>query len=291
MVARVRRRSFLAGAATLLAAPKTFAVSQPQGVVTLEWTSAEICLSLGIAPIGCAEISGYQTWVNISSDGLAGAADVGRRQQPSLEAIRKLRPDLILSSRYRHASIAKALGDIAPTHLLDDQAIDGDMLASVYQSTIQAGAALSRSDEAAELLARFDDDILMLKSRYSIAPSPQKLVVAQPLPGVPRLRIFTSNAAICGLLKRIGFVDSVNLPPQPFGFTTIDLEGLAALDEDSALVILAKSVPDELRNASLWPILPVVAKENVRLTNTPSWPFGSTASLTHLAGEIVSRFI
>lgn len=291
VVAKIHRRSFVAGAATLIAAPKSFAVSRPQRVVTLEWTAAEISLSLGISPIGCAEISGYRTWVNISADRLDGATDLGRRQQPSLEAIRRLQPDLILSSRYRHASIIKALGDIAPVHLLDDQASDGDMLASVYQSTTQAGAALSRSDGAAEVLARFDDDIEMLISRYSSALSMQKLLVAQPLPGVPRLRVFAPNAAICHLLRKIGFVDALDLSPQPFGFTTIDLEGLAAVDEDSALVILAESVPDELLNASLWPMLPVVVKGNVRLTNAPSWPFGSTASLKHLAGEIVSRFV
>ncbi len=94
------------------------------------------------------EIAGYRTWVDVATEGLSGAADVGRRQQPSLEAIRKLQPDVILTSRYRHASIADALGEIAPVHLIDDQESDGDMLASVYQSARQSGAALSRSDDA-----------------------------------------------------------------------------------------------------------------------------------------------
>ncbi|WP_309776414.1 hypothetical protein [Agrobacterium sp. SORGH_AS_0440] len=78
---------------------------------------------------------------------------------------------------------------------------------------------------------------------------------------------------------------------QPFGFTTIDLEGLASLGSDSTLFILGETVPADLLNASLWPMLPVVAQGNVRLTGMPSWPFGSTASLQHLARQIVIRLV
>ncbi len=274
-----------------MAAPVALAASGSSRLVTLDWTATEIALCLGISPVGCTEISGYRTWVNVANEGLSDAVDVGRRQQPSLEAIRKLQPDLILTSRYRHASIARALGKIAPVHLIDDQENDGDMLVSVYQSARQAGAALSRSDDVERLLARFDDDIEKLKLRDAGQVVGRKLVVAQPLPGVPRLRVFAPNAAISSLLRKIGFADGIEMPAQSFGFTTIDLEGLASLDSDSTLFILGESVPADLLHASLWPMLPVVAQGNVRLTGTPSWPFGSTASLQHLARQIVSRFV
>ena len=273
-----------------MAAPVALAASGSSRLVTLDWTATEIALCLGISPVGCTEISGYRTWVNVANEGLSDAVDVGRRQQPSLEAIRKLQPDLILTSRYRHASIARALGKIAPVHLIDDQENDGDMLVSVYQSARQAGAALSRSDDVERLLARFDDDIENLKLRDA-GQAGRKLVVAQPLPGVPRLRVFAPNAAISTLLRKIGFADGIEMPAQSFGFTTIDLEGLASLDSDSTLFILGESVPADILHASLWPMLPVVAQGNVRLTGTPSWPFGSTASLQHLARQIVSRFV
>lgn len=291
MVASIGRRSFLGGTVALLAARTALAASGPSRLVTLDWTATEIALSLGMSPVGCAEIAGYRTWVDVATEGLSGAADVGRRQQPSLEAIRKLQPDLILTSRYRHASIADALGEIAPVHLIDDQKSDGDMLASVYQSARQSGAALSRSDDVERLLASFDGEIENLRLRHAGQVAGRKLVVAQPLPGVPRLRVFAPNAAISGLLRKIGFADGIAMSAQPFGFTTIDLEGLASVENDSTLFILGDSVPAELLNASLWPVLPVVAQGNVRLTGTPSWPFGSTASLQHLARQIVARLV
>ena len=290
MVTAIRRRSFITGVVALAATPKSFAAPVPRRIVTLEWTATEIALSLGISPVGCAEPYGYRAWVNVENDRLGDVVDVGRRQQPSLEAIRKLQPDLILSSRFRHASLASALGDIAPTHLIDDQAADGDMLAAVYRSVTQAGAALARADEAAALLARFDESMEILKSRLGSTVSGRELIVAQPLPGVPRLRIFAPNSAIAGLLQRIGFTAAMDLPPQPFGFTTIDLEGLAALDGQCTLFILSESIPDDLRNAALWPVLPIVAQGNVMVAGATTWPFGSTASLQKLVGEITSQF-
>ncbi|EGP55827.1 hypothetical protein Agau_L101256 [Agrobacterium tumefaciens F2] len=274
----------------LATTPKSFAAPVPRRIVTLEWTATEIALSLGISPVGCAEPSGYRAWVNVENDRLGDVVDVGRRQQPSLEAIRRLQPDLILSSRFRHASLASALGDIAPTHLIDDQAADGDMLAAVYRSVTQAGVALARADEAAALLARFDESMEILKTRLGSTVSGRELIVAQPLPGVPRLRIFAPNSAIAGLLQRIGFTAATDLPPQPFGFTTIDLEGLAALDGQCTLFILSESIPDDLRNAALWPVLPIVAQGNVMVAGATTWPFGSTASLQKLVGEITSQF-
>ena len=289
MVTTIGRREFIAGVAAL-AATSTSASPVPKRVVTLEWTSTEIALSLGLSPVGCAEVSGYRRWVDVASDRLGDVVDVGLRQQPNFEVIRRLQPDLILSSRFRHAALAMALGNIAQTDLIDDQAADGDMLAAVYQSVTQVGVALGRSDEAAALLAEFDNNIAMVKERIKNKVSGKTLLVAQPLPGVPRLRIFAPNSAVSGLLERIGFAAGLQLTPQPFGFTTIDLEGLAALEGQGTLFILSDSIPDDLRRAALWPVLPVVVQGHVLVGGATTWPFGSTASLQKLIGEIASRF-
>lgn len=290
MVTELGRRSFITGVSALAVAPMAFGAAPSKRIVTLEWTSTEIALSLGKSPVGCAEPSGYQTWVNVANDKLDHVTDVGRRQQPSLEAIRNLQPDLILSSRFRHASLAAALGEIAPTHLLDDQAGDGDMLAAVYQSVGQAGTALSLESEAKALLAQFDSNIDLLKTKSAGQISGRKLLVAQPLPGVPRLRVFAPNSAISMLLSRVGFSTALDMDPQPFGFTTIDLEGLAALDSETSLFLLSEQLPSELSDAALWPVLPLVAQGHVHLASTPHWPFGSTASLKRLVEDIVRTF-
>lgn len=289
MVIGTSRRAFLAGAAALLAAPRPAAAVKAARVVTLEWTATEIALSLGLRPVGVAEIDAYRSWVAVENEGLADAVDVGRRQQPSLEAIRKLSPDLILSSRFRHQALREKLAELAPTELLDDQPEDGDMLAAVYASVRQAGKALDREDAAAALLSGFDERVAVLKDKVLGGNSGRRLVVAQPLPGTPRLRVFSPNSAVAQLLEKIGFPAGLSLPPQPFGFTTVDLEGLAALDGETMLVLLSDSVPQELAESALWPVLPVVTAGKVITAGAANWPFGSVAALARTMETIVGK--
>ncbi|NVD40363.1 iron-siderophore ABC transporter substrate-binding protein [Ensifer sp. HO-A22] len=289
MVIRQTRRGFLCGALSLLAAPRLHA-GEPRRLVTLEWLATEIALLLGEHPVGVADLDGYRRWVSVDNDGLAGAVDVGGRQQPSMEALNRLRPDLILSSTLRHRALEQRLSEVAPTKLLDDEPQDGDLLTAVYTATKAAGEALGRSEAADALLADFDTKLADIAT--DIAGSKlggQAVIVAQPLPGVPRLRIFTSNSAVMQIFVRAGFTAALDLPAEPFGFSTIGLEGLAALDGKSKLILLAEEAPAELENSALWPMLPVVVSGGVVPVGLPSWPFGGPASLLGLATNTIAK--
>ncbi|WP_457579833.1 iron-siderophore ABC transporter substrate-binding protein [Ensifer canadensis] len=289
MVIRPTRRGFLCGALSLVAAPRLHA-GEPRRLVTLEWLATEIALLLGERPIGVADLDGYRRWVSVENDRLAGAINVGGRQQPSMEALTRLRPDLILSSALRHRALEHRLSEIAPTRLLDDQPEHGDLLAAVYDCTKAAGEALGRSEAAAALLADFDTKLAAIAADIGGTKlGGQPLVVAQPLPGVPRLRIFTANSAVLQVLVRAGFTAALELAPEPFGFSTIGLEGLASLDGKSKLILLSTEAPAELQTSAIWPMLPVVASGGVVPIGLPSWPFGGPASLLGLATNTVVK--
>lgn len=289
MVISQTRRGFVFGALSLLAAPRLHA-GEPRRLVTLEWLATEIALLLGERPVGVADLDGYHRWVSIENDGLVDAIDVGGRQQPSMEALNRLRPDLILSSALRHRALEQQLSEIAPTRLLDDQPQDGDLLAAVYTATKAAGEALGRSEAANGLLADFDRKLADIAANITDSKlGGQPVLIAQPLPGVPRLRIFTSNSAVMQMFVRAGFAAALDLPAEPFGFSTIGLEGLAALDGKSKLILLADEAPVELENSALWPMLPVVASGGMVPVGLPSWPFGGPASLLGLATNAIAK--
>lgn len=289
MVIRPTRRGFVFGALSLLAAPRLQA-GEPRRVVTLEFLATEIALLLGERPIGVADLDGYRRWVSVGNDGLAGATDVGGRQQPSMETLSRLKPDLILTSALRHRALEHRLSQIAPTRLLNDQPDDGDLLSAVYGCTKTAGEALGRIEAANALLADFDTKLAdIAKDVGSSKLGGQPVLIAQPLPGVPRLRIFTSNSAVMQVFVRAGFSAALDLPSEPVGFSTIGLEGLAALDGKSRLVLLADAAPPELQSSALWPMLPVVASGGVVPVGLPSWPFGGPASLLGLARNAVLK--
>lgn len=70
-------------------------------VVALEWTYAEDVLAVGVQPVGVADIENYKKWVNIEPKLDDQVADVGTRQEPSLESIAALEPDLIITATWR----------------------------------------------------------------------------------------------------------------------------------------------------------------------------------------------
>src|SRR5699024_3291217 len=69
----------------------------PENIVVLEWSYAEDLLALGIQPAGVADLDGFHQWVNIDKEFDESVEDVGTRQEPNLEAISRLNPDLIIA--------------------------------------------------------------------------------------------------------------------------------------------------------------------------------------------------
>lgn len=289
-VVSLRRRDFVAGAIIALASGGPAKAVVPQRVVTLEWMATEIALCLGVRPAGVADLQGYRTLVGIENALLADTIDVGRRQQPSLEAIDRLKPDAILSSAFRHRTLLPRLQALGPTWLIDDQPENGDLFHAVLQSVTQIGSLLGREDVATSLLRAFDRQLASLSEqakRQGIAGRP--IVIAQPLAGSARLRVFTPNSAVVQMLAKVGFGVGFESGSEPFGFTTIDLEGLAAFPAEADLVLLSSAVPAELSGSPLWPLLPILSRDGIVLLGDDVWPFGATASLIRLAERVVAR--
>lgn len=278
MVIGFSRREILVGAA--LAALTRSAVAQtPLKIVTLEWAETEIVLSLGLIPSGVADLSGYREWVGVENDKLADAIDVGGRQQPSLEALMRLKPDLIVTSALRHGTIASRLNEIAPTILSDESSSTSDFYEATKLSLLNVAKATDRDAAGQAEWQTFEERLSAIQKKNL---NPINVVVAQPLPGVARLRIFTSNSLIMKTLAKAGFSAGVDRGNQPFGFTTFGLEELATLSSDTKLLILDETVPGELRDSAIWPVLPMVTAKQVYTIGGEIWPFGSTRSMLRL---------
>lgn len=89
--------------------------ANPRRVVVLDTGELDSALALGITPVGSVtgrEGSGFPEYLG---DRVAGIKSVGSYEQPNLESIAALKPDLILSSKLRHEKIYPQLSQIAPT--------------------------------------------------------------------------------------------------------------------------------------------------------------------------------
>lgn len=284
MVAGLSRRGFLVGAA-LTALPRIGAADVPRKIVTLEWAETEMVLSLGLVPAGVADLGGYRRWVGIDNEALVGALDVGGRQQPSLEALMRIKPDLIVTSALRHATIAARLKAIAPTLLLDAGTNAPDFYEATKRDLSTVAKAIDRAGIGEAEWQSFEERLIAVgkNNRDSV-----KLIVAQPLPGVARLRVFTSNSLIMRTLLQAGFALGAEFGTQPFGFTTIGLEELASVSVDTKLLMLGDAVPDELSQSAIWSVLPMVTAKQVYAIGGDIWPFGSTRSMARLVEKTTS---
>ena len=131
----------------------------PERIVVLEWNFAEELLALGIQPVGMADIQGFEKWVKISETVSDEVVDVGTRQEPNLEEIAKLNPDVIITLSNNHGAIQEQLSKIAPTIFYDT--VSPEVTKDLYQNTFDSfkttAKLLNKEAEAEQLIKRLDD--------------------------------------------------------------------------------------------------------------------------------------
>lgn len=91
----------------------------PKRVVVLDAGELVSAIMLGVKPVGAVEEVEGLRLPPYPGDGAEGIENVGAIEQPNLEEIATLRPDLILSSKLRHEAIFEELGAIASTVFIE----------------------------------------------------------------------------------------------------------------------------------------------------------------------------
>ncbi|SEL53964.1 iron complex transport system substrate-binding protein [Blastococcus sp. DSM 46786] len=123
--------------------------AEPQRVITLDSPHLDTALSLGVTPVGSVQSDVAGGLPEYLGDRTAGIEIVGTIEEPELEAIAALEPDLILSSSVRHEAIYEELSTIAPTVLTDYE----EGWQAIFSTTAEA---LGLSEEGEETLAAYE---------------------------------------------------------------------------------------------------------------------------------------
>ncbi len=124
--------------------------ANPQRVVVLDMGELDMALALGVEPVGYATYTAGEELAPYLRDGIAGSTWVGTVQQPNLEAILALKPDLILTNKLRHEAIYDQLSPIAPT-------VVAETVRGEWKNSLRLHAeALGRTAEADRIMARYE---------------------------------------------------------------------------------------------------------------------------------------
>ena len=89
--------------------------AEPDRVVVLDSSFLDAALALDVVPVGATEASAGAGMPAYLADRVPDIEVVGLTEEPNVEAVAALRPDLILGAKVRHEALYDELSGIAPT--------------------------------------------------------------------------------------------------------------------------------------------------------------------------------
>lgn len=263
--------------------------AHPERIVTLSWALTELVVELDVTPAGMADVEGYREWVRqpVLPDGIA---DVGLRNEPNLERISALAPDLILASD-QQADLLPVLERIAPVahfELFDKAQDNAATSRAVY---LDLARALGREDLARDRLAKLDagtrDAGDRVRAHFGGEVPP---LVPIRLATLTSLRLHGANSMAKAALDAMGLVHAAPGDPTEWGFVQKRVEDLAGFERAIVLQIGPFAEKDKLYDTQMWQFMPFV-KAGRYAEARPVWTFGGVFSLGYMAESFADALL
>ncbi len=262
-----------------------------QRIVVLEWTYAENLLALGVMPVGVADIAGYNNWVKIEPQLDEMVVDVGTRQEPNLEVIAELQPDLIIAPSFRVSANYEALNAIAPTITFNSYPTDISHYEEMVNTFTTMGQLVDRATEAQAVLDAMNAYFASAnQALIEAGRGGETFILSQTFLSseVPTFRLFTDNALAVQVLEQIGLTNAWEDAPQQYGFSTVDFEAFVGIDDTNFFYIAQPDYQATLVESPLWSGLPFVQSDRAYWLGGDVWLFGGPLSMEVLVDTILN---
>ncbi|MFF6829701.1 ABC transporter substrate-binding protein [Streptomyces longwoodensis] len=262
-------------------------------VVGTEWNVVESLLTLGVEPVGVADVKGYRTWDTAAP--LTGSPrDIGTRGEPSTDTVASLAPDLIVATTDLPAAAVKQLRGIAP--VLQVRSADaGDQIGQMRENLDLIARATGTTAEAQKAEKAFDAKVA--EGRKALADAGlggRKLAFADGYVASNQVTVrpYTSGSLVGAVNEAIGLETAWTVKGDAsYGLATTDVEGLSALGDVQFAYIDNNSQSDPfaegLAKNAVWKGLPFVKKGNVHRLPDGIWMFGGHRSMRAYIDAVV----
>ncbi|MEV7771149.1 iron-siderophore ABC transporter substrate-binding protein [Kitasatospora sp. NPDC086791] len=247
--------------------------SRPQRVVVLDSGELDDVTLLGITPVGAVSphMKTEGGFPNYLKDKVKDTKDVGPMNEPNLELIASLKPDLILSSKVRHAKVYSQLNAIAPTVLAETTGFPWKENLALYAQ------ALGKEDEAKKALADYEARAKKLgeeiKAKFN-GTVPTASVV-RFVAGPTRLYAKSSYSGV--VLKDVGLARPASQDVEQ-NIVEISAEQINQADADLLFVTTAddptKTKESEVQQTPVWQGLNAVKNNKVFNVPDETWMSG-----------------
>ncbi|MBV1942198.1 iron-siderophore ABC transporter substrate-binding protein [Streptomyces sp. BV286] len=257
-------------------------------VVATEWNEVESLVTLGVDPVGVADVKGYKTWdtaVPLKNE----PKDIGTRGEPSMDTVASLSPDLIVASSDLPPSAVKQLRKIAP--VLGIKSADAsDQIGQMTENLDLIAKATGTTDKAKTVRAAFEAKITEGRKALAdadLAGADIAFADGYVTSNQVSLRPYTSGSLIGSVNERLGLKNAWKVKGDAaYGLGTTDVEGLTALPKDTRFAYIGNdddkgSTPftGALAKNAVWTSLPFVKSGDVHRLPDGIWMFGGPKSM------------
>jgi iron complex transport system substrate-binding protein len=243
----------------------------PQRVVVLDGPILDSAIAVGVVPVGATTGIADAPWPEYLGDAVTPIVNVGTIEEPDLEKIVGVQPDLILGSVVRNEAIYPRLAEIAPTVISNTLARDW------REGFLFFTDALNQADKAAAVIERYETKVAAVKTGLGDQLANTSVSVLRILG--PDIRSYNINSFSGTILQDIGIPrPEIQQAPED-SWTAISLEQLGAIDASAIFVTLwggNESAPNlaELNANPLWTTLSAVRNNHVFLVPDEYWMTG-----------------
>ncbi|MEU5416477.1 ABC transporter substrate-binding protein [Streptomyces clavifer] len=262
-------------------------------VVATEWNVVEDLITLGVAPVGVADVNGYTAW-NTAAPLTGDPKDIGTRGEPSIDTVAALAPDLVVATSDLSPAVVKQLRKVAP--VLEITAADAadqigtmneglDLIAKATGTTAQADAAKKDFEASVAEGKKALEDAGLGGAEIASADG---YVASNQV----SIRAYTSGSLLGAVNEKLGLKNAWTVKgDESYGLATTDVEGLTGLGDVHFPYVANDADGDAftgpLAKNAVWKSLPFVKAGNVHRLPDGVWMFGGPRSMEAYIDSLV----
>lgn len=263
---------------------------QPLRIVSLEDITTEMLLSLGIVPVGVGGLESYQSQGRPLGERLEGSVSLGTSQQPNLERLVRLEPDLVIGTSSLHSGLFERLDSLAPTLLYrvamtpsKRDAIEqgADMLRHLARLTGREAEAKQVLNDLARSIAEGR------RAARGAGVEGKPLAVLYPLPDQGLFIVSNEQTLVVSLANRLGGSNPWPLRDGATIHQRIEVHELARIP-DLHLMFIGDFRGNAMFESPLWRALPVARNHDAGFLPSRYWSFGGPLSARILMQQMTA---
>lgn len=263
-------------------------------VVGTEWNVVETLVTLGVQPVGVADVKGYTAY-DTSAPLTKDVKDIGTRGEPSVATVAGLKPDLIVATTDLSDSAIAQLSKAAPVVVV--RSADASRQIDQMVDNVNLIAEATGTEEKAKAeVASFRKAVADGKKKLAAAGLGGKEVAfadGWQEGNQVSVRPYVKGSLLADVNTELGLVDPWKLEgDKAYGLAATDVEGLTKIG-DARFTYIANDADggdpfaDGLKGNAVWKSLPFVKNDQVHRLPDGIWMFGGTASMRDYIDALV----